>query len=63
MSQGMQLIAAIRRKAMTYGDLLALRVSTCPHKRIAEVAHRLQGERIVRKTNADGLVTFRCVKR
>jgi hypothetical protein len=47
-------------RAMTYGDLLALGVSTCPWRRLQEAERHLKpGERIVRKTNARGLVTFR----
>jgi hypothetical protein len=63
MSQGQQLLQAIRRRAMTYGDLLALGISTCPWRRLEEAKHHLKpGERIVRGTNRRGLVTF-AVKR
>ncbi len=58
MTQAEQLIRAIRRKAMTYGDLEALKVSTCPWKRLSETGHRYlrTGETIVRKVGRDGLV-------
>lgn len=60
-----QLVRAIRRRQHTYGDLLALRVSTAPWKRLAEAAHlylkpheSLKRER----RKSDGLVVFRIVK-
>ena len=58
MSQAEILVCAIRRKAMTYGDLEALRVSTCPWKRLSESGymHLKPGEVIVRKVGKDGLV-------
>jgi hypothetical protein len=63
MTQGQKLLQACRRKAMTYGDLLALGVSTCPHKRLAEARRYLkQGERLLRGTNKRGLVTFSVIK-
>ena len=51
MTQAEILVRAIRRKAMTYGDLEALRVSTCPWKRLQEAGHRFlkDGEQIVRR--------------
>lgn len=58
MSQAAQLIEAIRRKPMTYLELEALRISTCPWRRLSESGHRhlKPGERIERKTGKDGLV-------
>ena len=58
MTQAEQLIRAIRRRAMTYGDLQALKVSTCPQKRLGESGHLYlrPGEQIVRKVGRDGLV-------
>ena len=35
-TQGRQLIDALRRRPMTYMEMLALGVSTCPHKRVRE---------------------------
>jgi len=62
-----QLVAAIRRsrRGMTYGDLQALRISTAPHKRLAESAHLYlrnheELQRMPRKS--DGLVMFRIVR-
>lgn len=63
MTQGQLLLNACRRRPMTYGDLLALGISTAPWKRIAESARHLKpGERLVRGTDRRGLVTF-AVKR
>lgn len=61
MTQAQRLINAIRsagHRGMTWGDIEALRVSTCPWVRIAESGHRFlrAGETIVRKTGRDGLV-------
>lgn len=43
-----QLVRAIRRRQHTYGDLLALQVSTAPWKRF--------------RRKSDGLVVFRIVR-
>ncbi len=62
MTQCEQLIRAIRRRPMTYGDLLALRVSTCPHKRLAEAAHQYlrPHEALHRyRRQRDGLTVFK----
>jgi hypothetical protein len=58
MTQAAQLVAAIRRKPMTYLELEALRISTCPWRRLSESGHRhlKPGEQIVRKAGKDGLV-------
>jgi hypothetical protein len=59
-----QLLQAMRRKWHTWGDLQALRVSTCPWRRLGENAHRYlkSGERIERRTRADGLLELRVVR-
>lgn len=64
MTQAQRLIAAIRRRPMTYMELQDLHVSTSPHKRISEAGHKFlrPGEQIVRKTGKDGLVRF-CIKK
>ena len=64
MTQAEQLVKAIRRKAMTYGDLEALRISTCPWKRLEEAGHRFlrDGEQITRKVGRDGLVRIGIAK-
>jgi len=63
MTQAAQLIQAIRRagkRGMTYGDLEALRISTCPWKRLEESGHKhlRWNEVLGRKTDRDGLVRF-----
>jgi len=58
-----KLLSALRRRSMTYMELLQLGVSTCPHKRLAEGAHHLKpGERLERKKNAHGLVVLRVTR-
>lgn len=62
MTQAQRLISAIRRRrtGMTYGELQDLHISTSPQKRLAEAGERYlrPGERLARKTGADGLVRF-----
>ncbi len=65
MSQCERLIRELRRRPMTYGDLLALRISTCPHKRLAEGAHLYlkPHESLDRfKRQCDGLTVFKIVR-
>lgn len=64
MTHTQQLLAALRRRWMTWGDMEALRVTTCPWKRLGESAHRYlkAGERIERRTRADGLLELRVVR-
>lgn len=56
-SQGRRLIALLKRKPMTYGDMQRTGISTCPHKRVAEclAPHEL----LLKSTNARGLVVWR----
>lgn len=62
-TQAEQLFVHLRRKAMTYGDMEALRISTCPWKRVAESKHLLKdGEQLVKGFNKQGLVTFKVVQ-
>lgn len=67
MTQCAKLIHAIRRsgaKGMTYGDLEAMRVSTCPWKRLSEAGHLhlKEGERLSRFIGKDKLIRFRIAK-
>ncbi len=67
MTQSQQLIQAIRRsrsKGMTYGELEALRISTCPWKRILESGHKhLRFDEILyRRIGKDGLIRFVIVR-
>lgn len=62
-----QLIQALRRsrKAMTYGDLEALRISSCPWKRLSEAGHNYlrTGEQLDKYARPkDGLMVFKLVK-
>lgn len=53
----------LRRRWMTYGDMLALQVSVCPWKRVSEGLHHLRdGEKLAKKTTHRGLVAYRVVK-
>lgn len=61
MTQAEKLVVAIRRagkKGATWGELEALRISTCPWVRLAESGHRFlrQGERLTSRVGRDGLV-------
>ena len=65
MTQCERLIRELRRRPMTYGDLLALRVSTSPWKRLAEGAHLYlrPHEALHRfKRAKDGLTVFKIVR-
>ena len=67
MSHAEQLIRAIRRSrtGMTYGDLEALRVSSCPWKRISEAGARsLRPHEVLHQSprKSDGRVVFRVVR-
>ena len=65
MSQCEQLIRALRKRPMTYGDLLALRISVCPWKRLEEGAHLYlkPHESLDRfKRQGDGLTVFKIVR-
>ena len=58
MSQGRRLINILKRRALTYGQMQMLWISTCPWKRINESL--LPGESVV-KGKRNGLVTWRVV--
>lgn len=59
MTQGRQLIAALKRRAMTYGDMQRLGISTSPQKRIVEA---LRADEQIVKGERRGLVTWRVIK-
>ena len=64
-TQAEQLVRALRKHPHTYGDLLALRVSTSPWKRLSEAAHLYlrPHEKLDRfKREKDGLVVFKIVR-
>lgn len=56
------LFAALRRRWHTYGDMLDLKISTSPWRRLTadeSHLHLKPGEKVQRKTRADGLVMVR----
>lgn len=55
-TQGRQIIAALRKRPLTYMQMLMLGVSTCPQKRVMESLR--EGERLSKLKNARGLVTW-----
>ena len=57
-TQGRRLIAILKRKAMTYGEMQWLGISTSPQRRIVECLR--DDERII-KAKRDGLTTWRVV--
>ena len=62
MTQGRQLIKALKRKAMTYGEMHSLGISTSPQKRVVECIQ--EGERLVKGWRFSGgrkLITWRVV--
>jgi hypothetical protein len=58
-TQGRRLIAAMKRRPMTYGDMQALCISTSPQKRVMECLQ--PDEQIIKALGADGLVRWRVV--
>jgi hypothetical protein len=61
MTQAERLVSAIRRagkKGASWGELEALRISTCPWVRLKESGHRFlrSGERLASRIGRDGLV-------
>jgi len=56
-TQGQRLIAQLKRRWMTYGDMLELRISTSPWKRAQEALPL--GWELRKKTNDKGLVMWR----
>jgi hypothetical protein len=58
-SQGRRIIAALKRKALTYGEMQRLGISTSPQKRVMECLR--WPETVRRDRRADGLVTWRVV--
>lgn len=56
MTQGRRLIDHLKRRAMTYGEMQALGISTSPQKRVAESLY--ERERIIKTKGHDGLVRW-----
>ena len=59
-TQGRTVIAALKRRPLTYAGMLALGAGLSPWKRAVEAL--AQGEQIVRAVGADGLVRWRVVQ-
>jgi hypothetical protein len=60
-TQGRRLIEILKRKALTYGEMQRLGISTSPQKRVMESLIYGQ-EWVHRQKRADGLVTWRVRK-
>lgn len=60
LTQGRQIIRELKRRAMTYGEMLALRISTSPQKRVVESLK--SDEQILKTKGRDGLVRWRVAK-
>lgn len=60
-TQGRLVLAALRRRPLTYAGMLALGVGLSPWKRAVESLDESR-ERIERKKRRDGLITWRVVK-
>lgn len=58
-TQGRRIIAALKRRAMTYGEMQRLGISTSPQKRVAECL--AEDERIL-KSRVCGLIRWRVVR-
>lgn len=58
-TQGRRVIAVLKRKPMTYMEMLSLGVSTSPWKRVKECLRI--GEKVCKGTNRRGLTTWRVV--
>lgn len=57
MTQGRRLIEHLKRRAMTYGEMQSLGISTSPQKRCAECLYA--DERIVKTKGHDNLIRWR----
>lgn len=57
MTQGRRLIEHLKRRAMTYGEMQALGISTSPQKRVAESLY--ERESLVKTKGHDNLIRWR----
>ena len=67
MTQAAELTRALRKGWHTWGDLLALRISTCPWSRLLGSENGLQRnlrphEQLARRIRPDGLVEMRVIR-
>ena len=58
MTQGRRLIEHLKRRAMTYGEMQALGISTSPHRRVAESLDETR-EKLVKTKGHDNLIRWR----
>jgi hypothetical protein len=61
-TQGACLVAALKRRPMTYAQMHALGLSTSPQKRVMEWLRLHDGWRLDKPKRHDGLVQWRVVK-
>jgi hypothetical protein len=62
-TQAQRLFSHLRRRGHTTMEMLQLGISVSPWKRLSEGLHHLKpGERLVKSTNARGLVVYRVMK-
>ena len=61
-TQGACIVARLKVKALTYGEMHKLGVSTSPQKRVAEWLKLHDGWRLDKPKNRQGLVCWRIVK-
>lgn len=59
-NQGLTIIDYLKKRWMTYLEMEALKVSTCPWKRVPE--NIPLGWRLEKRTNRDGLIEWRIVR-
>ena len=57
MTQGRRLIDHLKRRAMTYGEMQELGISTSPQKRVMESLY--PGERVIKSIGRDKLTRWR----
>ncbi len=58
--QGRRLIALLKRRGMTYMEMLSTGISTCPQKRVRECLHT--NEMLLKTKNSRGLVVWHVVR-
>lgn len=60
-TQGQIIVSELKRRWMSYSDMLALNVSLCPWKRVADAIPH--GYELKKRTNAKGLTEWRVARR
>lgn len=59
-SQGRRLIAMLKRRWMTYSEMLDTRISLSPQKRVIETLDK-EREQVIKKKTATGLIAWRVI--